>query len=68
VSTNSVESPRTPATTVTNSDEQESERRVRERGSSGRKRGREFDHFYRARGERNSDQCLQSAINGVHGA
>jgi hypothetical protein len=34
VSTNSGESPRTPVTTVTNSGEQESERHVRERGSS----------------------------------
>jgi hypothetical protein len=49
VSTNSGESPWTPAMTVTNSGKQESERRVRERGSSGRKRGREFDHIYRDR-------------------
>jgi hypothetical protein len=44
--TNSGEAPWTP---VTNSGEQESKRRVRERGSSGRKRGREFGHIYRER-------------------
>jgi hypothetical protein len=41
------------------------EESVRERESSGRKKGRESGRFYRARGERNDDWCIQSTTNGV---
>jgi hypothetical protein len=46
----------------------EGDRTERRERAWGRERGREFGHFYRARGKRNDSRCLQSAINGVHGA
>jgi hypothetical protein len=62
VSTNFGESPRTPATTVTNSSEQESERRVRERGSSGRRRELRGSVFIEEREEMRGRPAMASRL------
>jgi hypothetical protein len=58
-------------------DEQKSEERVREIGSSGRKRGREFGSIYRERREEKKREGHRGervrggrrhAIDGIHGA